>query len=78
MTKHKTPLLDYIEDGPWPSFVSDIKDASAKAERTRCEGCIWKYASDPPGSSGGWCYLFEEFQPGCTQLKITNDEDKEG
>jgi sulfite reductase alpha subunit len=25
MTKHKTPLLDELETGPWPSFVSDIK-----------------------------------------------------
>ncbi len=23
--KHKTPLLDQLETGPWPSFVSDIK-----------------------------------------------------
>ena len=23
--KHPTPLLDQIETGPWPSFVSDIK-----------------------------------------------------
>ncbi len=25
MAKHKTPLLDQLETGPWPSFVSDIK-----------------------------------------------------
>jgi dissimilatory sulfite reductase alpha subunit len=25
MAKHKTPLLDELEKGPWPSFVSDIK-----------------------------------------------------
>ena len=25
MTKHKTPLLDQLESGPWPSFVSDLK-----------------------------------------------------
>ena len=23
--KHPTPLLDQLETGPWPSFVSDIK-----------------------------------------------------
>ncbi len=23
--KHKTPLLDQLESGPWPSFVSDLK-----------------------------------------------------
>jgi sulfite reductase alpha subunit len=25
MAKHKTPLLDELESGPWPSFVSDLK-----------------------------------------------------
>ena len=25
MAKHDTPLLDELESGPWPSFVSDIK-----------------------------------------------------
>jgi len=36
MAKHKTPLLDQLESGPWPSFVSDIKqeaDARAKNEK---------------------------------------------
>jgi len=30
MMKHETPLLDQLESGPWPSFVSDLK---AEAER---------------------------------------------
>ena len=25
MAKHQTPMLDQLESGPWPSFVSDIK-----------------------------------------------------
>ena len=29
MAKHKTPKLDQLESGPWPSFVSDIKQESA-------------------------------------------------
>lgn len=29
MPKHETPLLDQLESGPWPSFVSDIKRESA-------------------------------------------------
>jgi len=29
MAKHKTPLLDQLETGPWPSFVSDIKQEAA-------------------------------------------------
>jgi dissimilatory sulfite reductase alpha subunit len=34
--KHETPLLDQLESGPWPSFVSDIKqeaDSRAKNEK---------------------------------------------
>jgi len=36
MAKHATPLLDQLESGPWPSFVSDIKqevDARHKNEK---------------------------------------------
>ena len=33
MAKHKTPLLDQLESGPWPSFVSDLKQqAEARAK----------------------------------------------
>ncbi|NJB69288.1 sulfite reductase alpha subunit [Desulfobaculum xiamenense] len=32
MAKHATPLLDQLETGPWPSFVSDIKQ---EAERRK-------------------------------------------
>jgi len=28
MAKHSTPLLDQLESGPWPSFVSDMKQAA--------------------------------------------------
>jgi sulfite reductase alpha subunit len=30
MSKHDTPLLDELESGPWPSFVSDIKRQAEK------------------------------------------------
>ncbi|NDY57354.1 dissimilatory-type sulfite reductase subunit alpha [Desulfovibrio sulfodismutans] len=30
MAKHKTPMLDQLESGPWPSFVSDIKQEADK------------------------------------------------
>jgi sulfite reductase alpha subunit len=36
MVKHKTPLLDQLESGPWPSFVSDLKqqaETRAKNEK---------------------------------------------
>ncbi len=33
MAKHKTPLLDQLESGPWPSFVSDLKqEAESRAK----------------------------------------------
>jgi sulfite reductase alpha subunit len=39
MAKHATPLLDQLESGPWPSFVSDLKQqAEVKGqERTNIE-----------------------------------------
>ncbi len=36
MAKHETPLLDQLESGPWPSFVSDLKqqaEVRAKNEK---------------------------------------------
>ena len=30
MAKHDTPLLDQLESGPWPSFVTDIKRQAEK------------------------------------------------
>jgi dissimilatory sulfite reductase alpha subunit len=30
MPKHNTPLLDQLESGPWPSFVSDMKRQAEK------------------------------------------------
>jgi len=32
MAKHKTPLLDELEKGPWPSFVTDLKKRAEKSE----------------------------------------------
>ena len=32
MAKHKTPLLDELESGPWPSFVTDLKRMAEKKE----------------------------------------------
>lgn len=33
MAKHETPLLDQLESGPWPSFVSDMKlEAEVRAK----------------------------------------------
>ncbi len=47
MAKHKTPLLDQLEDGPWPSFVSDIKrEATNRAKNEK--GIDYQIAHDCP------------------------------
>ncbi len=33
MGKHNTPMLDELENGPWPSFVSDIKQQAEKGKQ---------------------------------------------
>ena len=36
MAKHATPLLDQLESGPWPSWVSDIKqEAETRAKNVK-------------------------------------------
>lgn len=35
MAESKTPLLDELEKGQWPSFVSEIKKAAAKKENSK-------------------------------------------
>ena len=32
MPKHDTPLLDQLESGPWPSFVTDLKRMAQKKD----------------------------------------------
>jgi len=33
MAKHETPMIDQLESGPWPSFVSDLKqEAESRAK----------------------------------------------
>ena len=33
MAKHDTPMLDELEKGQWPSFVTDIKRQAEKKTR---------------------------------------------
>ncbi len=47
MAKHKTPLLDQLESGPWPSFVSDIKqEAESRAKNEK--GLDYQIPADCP------------------------------
>jgi sulfite reductase alpha subunit len=43
--KHKTPLLDQLETGPWPSFVSDIK-AEAESRKKNVGKVEYQCAAD--------------------------------
>ena len=45
MAKHKTPLLDQLESGPWPSFVSDMKQQAEKRAKNE-EGSEFQVPQD--------------------------------
>jgi len=43
--KHETPLLDQLESGPWPSFVSDLKQQAEKRAKNE-EGIEFQIPQD--------------------------------
>ena len=45
MAKHATPLLDQLESGPWPSFVSDLKQ-EAERRATNPDGIEYQVPAD--------------------------------
>ena len=46
MAKRKTPMLDELENGKWPSFVSDIKQEAEAREKTNVDLQIPKEVCD--------------------------------
>ncbi|MBI9081474.1 MAG: hypothetical protein JEY79_17245 [Pseudodesulfovibrio sp.] len=40
MAKHKTPLLDRLETGPWPPVEIYRIDKDGKAVLTECASCV--------------------------------------
>lgn len=46
--KHPTPLLDQLETGPWPSFVSDIKQ-EAEYRAANPDNVEFQVPADAPG-----------------------------
>ena len=52
MPKHATPLLDQLESGPWPSFVSDIKQEAA-ARAANPKGLDYQIPADAPRRPAG-------------------------
>jgi len=45
MAKHETPMLDQLESGPWPSFVSDLKEQAERRAKNE-EGIEFQIPSD--------------------------------
>lgn len=51
--KHATPMLDELEKGPWPSFVSDVKRMAAKGNRM-CEDWLGLMEQSYKDKEGHW------------------------
>ena len=45
MAKHETPMLDQLESGPWPSFVSDLKEQAERRAKNE-DGVEFQIPSD--------------------------------
>ena len=50
--KHKTPMLDELEKGPWPSFISDIKQMAKK--KPMCEDLLGLLEKSYEDKEGHW------------------------
>ena len=51
--KHPTPMLDELEKGPWPSFVTDIK-AMAEAGKDACADLLGQLELSFKDKEGHW------------------------
>ena len=51
--KHATPMLDELEKGPWPSFVSDVKRMAAKGNHM-CEDWLGLMELSYKEKEGHW------------------------
>jgi len=52
MKKHDTPLLDELESGPWPSFVTDLKRRAEKNEM--CSDLLGQLEASYKEKVGHW------------------------
>jgi sulfite reductase alpha subunit len=64
--KHETPLLDQLETGPWPSFVSDLKQEAEKRAKNE-EGTEFQIPVDVVDDLIGVLEL--SYKHGCTHWK---------
>ena len=53
MAKHETPMLDELEKGPWPSFVTDIK-RMAEAGKDACGDLLGQLELSFKDKEGHW------------------------
>jgi len=51
--KHETPMLDELEKGPWPSFVTDVKRMAAKGNKM-CEDWLGLMELSYKEKEGHW------------------------
>ena len=51
--KHKTPLLDELEKGPWPSFVTDIRKMAERGKK-ECEDLLGVLELSYKDMEGHW------------------------
>ncbi len=51
--KHATPMLDELDKGPWPSFVTDVKRMAAKGNRM-CEDWLGLMEMSYRDKEGHW------------------------
>ena len=54
--KHPTPLLDQLETGPWPSFVSDIKQ-EAEYRAANPDNVEFQVPADAPDDPVSYTHL---------------------
>ena len=52
MAKHETPMLDELEKGPWPSFVTDIKRMAE--EKPACDDLLGQLELSYKEKEGHW------------------------
>ena len=48
--KHETPMLDELEQGPWPSFVTGLKRLAENTPAVPDDAAMWP--APPSGPEG--------------------------
>ena len=51
---HPTPMLDELEKGPWPSFVTDIKKMAAEGDKQACADLLGQLELSFKDKEGHW------------------------